>query len=68
MSVKIYCDGCEQPIQDIVIGGYRADGQTGVYPLPDEGFDWCGRCADIAFKAVTTQGRKAAFTPPTVYP
>lgn len=56
MSIIVRCNGCQQELSvnsnKIVIKGERANGLVGGYPLPDHDFDWCERCAMIAFRAV----------------
>ena len=58
MSQAIHCDGCgaelgSLPLRERLIHGQRDEhsGQ-GMRPLPDGGFDWCERCAKVAFQAV----------------
>jgi hypothetical protein len=55
MSLQIICDGCGNAFDidsaEIVINGDRANGLDGG-GLPNGRFDWCLRCAQIAFKAV----------------
>lgn len=72
MSNQIHCDGCgtrlslrsgghddddNYPIRRI--HGERTDANRGQYPLPDNDFDWCGKCATVAFAAVDAEtGRR----------
>lgn len=63
MSAKIICDGCDAVLEaekgvrePRVITGMRANNLRGG-GLPDADFDWCLRCAKIAFDAVKEQGR-----------
>lgn len=67
MSQFTRCDGCGTELSrprsgdrkpERVIHGERTNGMGGG-GLPDGEFDWCGRCAAIAFDAVAEYKRVA---------
>lgn len=47
-----HVDGPEEHMPLRRIHGERTDGSRGQDPLPDGEFDWCGKCAVVAFAAV----------------
>ncbi len=55
MSTRTYCDGCGRQLdpagQPRAVRGEIAAGTRHLAPLPV--FDWCRRCAGIAFAAVS---------------
>jgi hypothetical protein len=61
VSVQIVCNGCDEvlqasealasPANKVAITGERSNGMHGG-GLPSGRFDWCVRCARIAFLAV----------------
>jgi hypothetical protein len=69
MSQVTKCDGCgvrltPYPInyraghRECVISGRRANDMLGGRPLPDGQFDWCEKCALVAFIAVEDAQRR----------
>lgn len=58
MSVFVRCDGCGEvlPSDGRAIGGERKTApRDGI--LPSDRFDWCVRCAHVAFTAVRDANR-----------
>lgn len=56
--LQLVCDGCGMKFDsydDPAITGKRADDRRGD-ELPEGRFDWCRKCAVIAFKAVRQIG------------
>lgn len=61
MSQRTVCDGCGKTLDgysgDYAIKGERADKMMAGAGLPDDAFDWCLSCAQIAFAAVKDAAR-----------